>query len=280
VLTSTPRYQGRIHMPYVINTNTAATSAANSLGKTNAALQKSLERLSSGNKVNSAVDDAGALAVSMKLGAQVVRTDAAINVLGNAISFLQTQDGAFDTVANIVTRMSELATLNTDPTKSQSDKDNYQTEFTVLKAQITNLLDSKFNGVDLFASGGGTARVVISEDGTQTFDISIADLEAATTAITGATNLSATTIATYTTALEGIAGLRAANGAQSNGLGVNIKQLETNRSNLEAALSRIRDTDVAKESTTLAKLNILNQAGVAMLAQANSAQQAALRLLN
>jgi len=267
-------------MPYVINTNTAATSAANSLGKTNAALQKSLERLSSGNKVNSAVDDAGALAVSMKLGAQVVRTDAAINVLGNAISFLQTQDGAFDTVANIVTRMSELATLNTDPTKSQSDKDNYQTEFTVLKAQITNLLDSKFNGVDLFASGGGTARVVISEDGTQTFDISIADLEAATTAITGATNLSATTIATYTTALEGIAGLRAANGAQSNGLGVNIKQLETNRSNLEAALSRIRDTDVAKESTTLAKLNILNQAGVAMLAQANSAQQAALRLLN
>src|SRR5258708_6491968 len=137
-------------MPVVINTNTASTVAANSLGSTNLMLQKSLSRLSSGNRIVSSADDAGGLAVSMKLSAAIRRTDATSTNVSNAQSFLQTMDGGLQTAGNILSRMSELTTLAQDVTKSTTDVAAYALEFTSLQTSLTDLASSKFNGVNLF----------------------------------------------------------------------------------------------------------------------------------
>jgi flagellin len=199
--------------------------------------------------------------------------------IANAVSLLQTQDGAMDSATSIVSRMSELCALSEDATKSTDDIANYDTEFTALKAQLTSLTTESFNGVALFAAGGATKEVITSENGTQSFDITIADLAAAVADITAAANLGATTIATFTTALQSIATNRAQNGAETNRLEFASDMLTTNRTNLEAANSRIVDTDIATESTKFARYNILVQSGTAMLSQANSSAQNVLRLL-
>jgi len=264
-------------MALVINTNTSATRASANLNMSNALLQKSLSRLSSGSKITSPADDAGGLAVSMKLAAAVKRTDAVNNNVANAVSFLQTQDGGLKVAGKILDRISELRTLNDDVTKSTSDKANYNTEFIQLKSQLTDLTSETFNSISLF--GGGTLSVATTEDASATTSITQADLATNVTSITGAASLSAISIGDVTTALESVATSRATNGAQTNRLQFASELLTVNRSNLEAANSRIIDTDVASESTQFARANILVQSGAAMLAQANASSQVALRLI-
>jgi flagellin len=253
-------------MSVVINTNYAATVASNNLASSNASLQKSLNRLSSGSKIVTPSDDAGGLAVSMKLTAAARRSGAAATNISNAVSFLQTQDGVLKTVGKVLDRMSELATLNTDPTKSTTDKANYNTEFVALQAELTKLGDEKFNGVGLFTS--------ISVNTTESGGGAIAS-----TAYTMASGLAIGTLSGITSAIETLATARAANGAAQSRLGFAAEVLTVNKSNLEAANSRIVDVDVASESTQLARWNILVQSGTAMLAQANQSAQSALRLL-
>lgn len=266
-------------MSLYINTNIAASQAATNLSSSNAMLQKSLARLSSGSKITSPADDAGGLAVSMKLTAAIARTDAASTNISNAVSFLQTQDGSLKTAGDVLNRISELKTLSTDVTKSASDIANYDTEFTALKAQLTSLATGTFNGISLFASGATTLSVTTTEDASQTLNIHQADLAANVTSITSAANLSALSVATATTAITNVATSRAQNGAEVSRLGFAGEVLATNRTNLEAANSRIVDVDVAYESTRFARNNILVQAGTSMLAQANASSQAALKLL-
>jgi flagellin len=264
-------------MSVIINTNVAATNAAFNLSQSNAMLQKSLARLSSGSKIVSPADDAGGLAVSMRMQAAIGRTDATNTNVANAVSFLQTQDGALSELGKVLNRISELKTLSTDVTKNAGDVANYDKEFTALQGELTDLGAGQFNGVNLF--GGGTLNVTTSEDGTQSLNITQSDVAASVGAITGAANLAAITVANVSTALTGIATSRAQNGADSSRLGFASEMLSTNRTNLEAANSRIVDVDVAQESTVLARNNILVQAGAAMLAQANSSSQIALKLL-
>ena len=264
-------------MPLTINTNSAASVAANNLNINHSMLQKSLARLSSGKKITSPADDAGGLAVSMKLTAAISRTDAVTTTVANAGSFLQTQDGSLKTAGDVLNRVAELKTLATDVTKSAGDVANYDTEFTALKAQLTSLATGTFNSVALF--GGTTLSVSTSEDGTQSMNITKSDLATNVTAITGAVNLAGITTAQVTTAITNVATSRAQNGAESSRLSFTAETLATNRTNLEAANSRIVDVDVALESTKLARNSILVQAGSAMLAQANAATQSALRLL-
>ena len=264
-------------MPLVINTNVAASAASVNLSNNNSMLQKSLARLSSGSKITSPSDDAGGLAVSMRMEAALRRTDAASTNVANAVSFLQTQDGGLKTAGKVLERISELKTLSTDVTKSASDIANYDTEFTALKAQLTSLATGTFNGVALY--GGGTLTVGTSEDGTQTLAITQSNLATNVTAVTAALTLSALTTAVATTATTNVATSRAQNGAESSRLGFSADMLTANRTNLEAANSRIVDVDVASESTKLARNSILVQASSAMLAQANAATQSALRLL-
>ncbi len=264
-------------MGLIINTNISASTAAMNLNHNNSMLQKSLARLSSGSKITSPADDAGGLAVSMKLEAAIARTDAANSNVANAGSFLQTQDGALKSASQVLNRISELKLLSTDVTKSAGDIADYDAEFTALQNQLTSTAASKFNTIDLF--GGGTLAVGISEDASQTLNITQSDLATAVGTITAAANLGALTTTDTITAITDVATLRAQNGAESSRLTFNAEMLSTNRNNLEAANSRIVDTDVALESTHLARNNILVQAGSAMLAQANTSTQSVMRLL-
>jgi flagellin len=271
-------------MSVVLNTNSSATSAANNLATSSSMLQKSLNRLSSGSKIVNPSDDAGGLAVSMKLSATSKRQGAVNNNIGNAVSLLQTQDGAMKVAGNILARISELRTLNDDVTKSTSDKSNYNTEFTALKSQLTAITSEKFNGVSMFGSSSGLT-VNGTEDAATSSQISIAsrDLTSTSTgvgAVTTATSLSGiSSISTITTALENVANMRATNGAEQSRLSFASELLTVNKANLEAATSRITDVDVAEESTQLARWNTMVSAGTSMLSQANQSAQTALKLL-
>ena len=277
------KFNKEVKMSVVINTNSAATVASNNLATSNAMLQKSLNRLSSGSKIVSPSDDAGGLAVSMKLTATIHRTDAVNTNIQNALSFLQTQDGAYQTVTKVLDRMSELKILANDVTKNTNDVANYNTEFQALQTQLSSLTDQKFNGVSLFVQGGtaGSLSVSTTEDGGTSVAVSKADLANQLGTVLTATTLQITSVGltAITSALQSVATLRASNGAQSNRLNFASDMLTINKQNLEAANSRITDVDVASESTQLARYNILVQSGSAMLQQANSSTQVALKLL-
>jgi len=270
-------------MSVVINTNYAATVASNNLAASNSMLQRSLNRLSSGSKIVSPADDAGGLAVSMKLSAAAKRSAATNTNIGNTISFVQTQDGVLKVTAKVLDRMSELKTLYADPTKNSDDLANYDAEFTQLQSQLTSLTDETFNSVALFDSAGLTVQV--SEDGSQTVDVTGKDLADATDGVgaltdSGVTSLADIDLSDITDAIQNVATMRANNGAEQSRLGFASEVLTINKANLESANSRITDVDVAEESTQLARWNILVQSGTAMLAQANQSSQVALRLIS
>jgi flagellin len=249
-------------MSVVINTNFAATAAANNLAASNLNLQKSLNRLSSGSKIVSPSDDAGGLAVSMKISAEARRLGAQGTNMANEVSFFQTQDGALKVVGKILDRMSELSTLYTDKTKSATDILNYATEFTSLVGQLGTIKTAQFNGIALFD------------------DVAVGALGSAkSSAFSGLVAGDISTLANITTAITATASLRADNGSAQSTRGFQSELLTVTKANLEAANSRIADVDVAEESTQLARWNILVQSGTAMLAQANSATQSVMRLL-
>jgi flagellin len=245
-------------------------------------LQKSLNRLSSGSKIVNPSDDAGGLAVSMKLSAAAKRSGAAASNIGNSVSFLQSQDGVLKVTGKVLDRMSELKTLYSDPTKNSDDLANYDSEFTALKSELTSLTSEKFNNVDLF--GSGDLSVNVSEDGGQSVTIAGRDLSGTTSGVGALTSSSVDSLADIdlsdiTDAIQNTATFRAQNGAEQSRLGFASEVLTVNKANLEAANSRISDVDVAEESTQLARWNILVQSGTAMLAQANQSSQVALRLI-
>jgi len=270
-------------MSVVINTNTSASIASNNLASSNVMLQKSLNRLSSGSKIISPADDAGGLAVAMKLSATAKRQGAVAQNIGNAVSLLQTQDGALKVTGKILERLGELKTLNDDVTKNASDKANYQVEFAALQTQLTSIASEKFNSIDLF--GTTSLSVAVTEDGSTAISLVARDLSSAAAgvgAITAggpSTTLDSISLLAITTSLENVATMRAANGAEQSRLGFASELVIVNKANLEAATSRITDVDVAQESTQLARYNTLVQAGTSMLAQANQSAQTALRLL-
>jgi flagellin len=279
-------------MAVVINTNYAANVASNNLAASNSMLQRSLNRLSSGSKIVNPADDAGGLAVSMKLSAAAKRSAAANNNIANTTSYLQTQDGVLKTTGKVLDRVSELWTLYQDPTKNSDDKANYDAEYKQLQKQLHSLTQEKFNGVNLFGSAGtsGSGAVVetvnVSEDASQTVAITAKNLSDSSSGVgamadsAGAGSLSSiSSIDTLKTAIQNVATMRANNGAEQSRLGFAAEVLTTNKANLEAANSRILDVDVAEESTQLARWNTLVQAGTAMLSQANGSAQTALRLL-
>jgi len=288
-------------MSVVINTNTAASLASYNLSSTNVNLQRSLNRLSSGSRINSSYDDAGGTAVSMKLSASIRRTEATTANVNNAIAFLQTQDGVLKNADKVLNRMSELAMLATDVTKAPADLDLYNTELTQLKGQLNLMLSETFNGIDLFSTGAtangtgvafdddATLTVVSSHDGDQTVGITQVDLNQVVFDITDTASASNMDITSTTgaqdavdyiqAAIQDLATIRANNGAEQSRLTFAADMLSINKINLEAANSRIVDVDVAAESSQLARFSILQQAGTAMLSQANISTQSILRLL-
>lgn len=270
-----------------INTNTASSAAAYNLGNTNINLQKSLNRLSSGFRINSSSDDAGGLAVSMKMSAAIRRTDAVSSNLGNALSLLQTQDGVLKNADKILNRMSELVSLATDVTKTTNDLSLYSTEYTQLESQLTSLANETFNGITVFGTAAASALTVYTSEGgssSSTISVSLATLSSLATSVAIGTTFSASSsaaaaVSTISNAISNLATMRATNGAQQSRISYAADLLAFNKQNLEAANGRIMDVDVAKESAQLARFSILQQAGTAMLAQANQSSQSILRLL-
>jgi len=266
----------------VINTNTSALNAATQLDMNSANLSSSLARLSSGSKITSPADDPAGLAVSMKLSAQVARTNAAQDNVNNAISFNQTQDGYLQQVNTALSRMSELSINAQDITKTTTDRQLYQQEYAALGSYVTNVSTQSFNNVSLFngatlsvttdGNGGLFSNVGIdlaSNSYSNAISDSILSLSGAKGAVTDTQK-----------AIQQLASDRATIGANEESLGYYSAQLGSLSNNLQAATSRITDVDVATQSTTYAKENILVQSSTAMLAQANSMPQSLLRLLS
>jgi flagellin len=265
----------------VINTNVSAATGARLLSESSDRLAKSLARLSSGSKIVSPEDDAAGLAVSMRLDAQINRTQAANNNVSNAVSFAQTAEGFLSKVSKALDRMSELAILSLDVTKSNNDRTLYNNEFSTLAAYISNVSSKDFNGVSLFTSTA--LNVTIDSEGA-TFSMSGVDLGTATytalnTASVSTTGGATSALTSVKSAITQLASDRATSGANLARLQFTTEQLGVLRDNLSAANSRIKDVDVAAESTMYARYNILVQSGTAMLAQANSLPQSVLRLI-
>ena len=259
-------------MSVIINTNTAASIASNNLSASNAMLQRSLNRLSSGSKIVNASDDAGGVAVAGRLSAAAKRTGVVSANIGNALSFLQHQDSALKTVGKVLERMSELTALYADETKSSTDTAHYSTEFTALSASLTAMSNDKVNTLDLFATTD--LSVSINETLTTTDAVAFGAANLATALGTlSITNDSAAL------AIQEVAELRAENGADQSNLGFQLELQSAAKINQESAISRIMDVDVAEESTRLARYNTLVQAGTSMIAQANGSAQSALQLL-
>ena len=266
----------------VINTNVSAQSSSRLLTESSSMLSKSLARLSSGSKLTSPEDDVAGMAVSMRFDAQINRIDAATSNVNNAVSFSQTQDGFLKKVSGALDRMSEISVLAQDSTKTSADRALYQKEFATLGSYINDLATKDFNGVSLF--NGATNAVTTDSDG-NTFSMTAVTLTASayTTATAGnvsTTSGAVTALTNVKAAIGQLATDRASVGSNVARLTKYSEQLGVLKDNLSAANSRIKDVDVAEESTKFARYNILVQAGTAMLAQANANPQSALRLLS
>jgi len=264
----------------VINTNMGALSTMRTLTESTGNLNKALSRLASGSKIVNPADDAAGLAVASKFDAQISRNRGVGNNLTSSLSYSQTQDGFLQKVGKALDRMSELATLALDGTKSTADKTNYNTEFTELKNYISDIGTKDFNGVSLFS---GSALAVTKDSDGNTWSLNASSLNAVdvTSVIASAFNVtSSSAVSTIKTAIENVATHRAKVGANIQRLQFTQEQVSILNENLQASVSRIKDVDVAQESTQFARYNILVQSGTAMLAQANMLPQNSLRLLS
>ena len=271
----------------VINTNMEALQTANNLNASQTELSKSLSRLSSGSRIIKPSDDAAGLAVTSRLRAQIKRLDSALSNVVNAVSFTQTQDGFMKTMDKALRRMGELAMLAKDGTKSQSDLNLYQKEFQQLQDYVDNTRTKDYNAVSMF--GSATLNVTVDSEG-NTFAMPPIDLGAGTTvgaysaAVTSAVQLTTSTYAAEALtqvkeAISQIAIDRAQLGAVQSRLNFTNDQLNITKENLQSAISRVADVDIATEATNYARYQILVQSGTQMLTQANNLPNAALQLL-
>lgn len=270
-----------------INTNIASLNAQRNLSSSQTSLSTSLQRLSSGLRVNSAKDDAAGLSIATRMDSQVRGMNVAIRNSNDAISFSQTAEGALGKVTDALQRMRELAVQSSNATNNAGDRANLGTEFSELQAEITRLTgNTKFNGTNVLS--GGTNVYQVGADTTDTISVTTTDLTAGASATaTAAANTvliddaanSALAITAIDDALDEINTERATYGAVQNRFESVISNLKVSVENSSAAKSRIMDADFATETANLTRAQILQQAGTAMLAQANQLPNNVLTLL-
>ncbi|HHH31493.1 MAG TPA: flagellin FliC [Polyangiaceae bacterium] len=275
-------------MPLYINTNVASLQAQKNLNGSTMGLQKSFERLSSGYRINSAADDAAGLAISESLKAQTRSFAVAERNANNGISMVNTAEGGLGEMSDMLIRMRELAVQASNGDLTTNDRANIDVEYQELVSEIDRVSNTtEFNGTELlsgasanidFQVGIGTTaddKITVSFGGIDTTTLGVAG-----TGVTGAdaTNAQAA-ITALDSALDTVSSRRASFGAANNRLQVAVSSNQTIRTNLEAANSRIRDVDVAEETSKMARSQVLQQAGTSVLAQANQAPQLALSLL-
>lgn len=267
----------------VINTNTSAMRATNSAVAAGKMLGTSMERLSSGKRINSAADDAAGLAIVNSMTSQIKGMQQGVRNANDGISLAQTAEGALNEVTNMLQRIRELAVQAGSDTYAASDRTNIQAEVTQLSSQIDDIVtNTKFNGIAVLTQTADIT-VLAGANAADAVDLAMTDLTAlgaATYTVTGADGSAArTALTTIDTNLGTVSTARATLGAGQNRLQSAVNNLTNVSTNLTDARSRIQDTDYSQETTALAKAQILGQASTAMLAQANQSQQNVLSLL-
>jgi flagellin len=275
-------------MSLVINSNISSLNAQRNLSKTQTALQTSLQRLSSGLRVNSAADDAAGLAIASNMNAQSRGMNQAIRNANDGISLVQTADGALNEVSNILVRMRELAVQSASGTLNDTngDRDYIDNEYGQLKDEITRIAGATtFNGQTLLDGAGGVAGTFTIQVGAMNvaandqIDIVTTDVSGLTLGTVDTQANAQDEIDAIDTALATVNTARGDLGAYNNRLSSTINNLMVAVENTSAAASRIMDVDVASETAAMTRASILSQAGVSILSQANQGPQMALKLL-
>ena len=257
-----------------INTNVDAQAAHRYLTKTSDQVSKSMERLSSGLRINKAADDAAGLGISEKMRSQIRGLAQSQRNIQDGVSMVQTAEGNLDEVHSILQRVRELAVQYKNGSLSTAGKGAIQSEVDALSSEITRIQGAaQFNGIDLLGTASAVTFQVGANDG-QTISITFAAVTVGSYA-----TLSTVALATIDADVDAVSAARSGFGAVQNRLEHALAVTGSYQENLTAAESRIRDVDMAEEMVTLTKNQILSQAGTAMLAQANQAPQAVLQLL-
>jgi flagellin len=273
-------------MALSVNTNMYSLNAQRNVAQSQSTLGTAMQRLSSGSRVNSAKDDAAGLAIAERMNAQVKGMGVAIRNSNDAIGLAATAESALAKVTDSLQRMRELAVQSANTTNNAGDRTNLDAEFQQLGAEITRVLDStKFNGKAILSADSGTLTFQIGAGSSDTIDVTTEDMSgnADVTAVTGGGITSAANATTamdnIDTALDTVTQERANYGAYLNRFESVIANLQTAQENQSAARGRIMDADFAAETANLSRGQILQQAGMAMLTQANSMPQQVLSLL-
>ena len=268
-------------MALSVNTNIMSLNAQRNLSRTQTGLATAMERLSSGLRVNSAKDDAAGLAIANRMDAQVRGMNVAIRNAGDAISLAQTAEGGLNEITNMLQRMRELAVQSANATNSVSDRLNLDAEYQQLNTEITRQVGAtRFNGVAIIGGGAGANVFQVGADATDTITVTTTTMAAAAPGTGITTDVLATAaIGLVDTALDLVTTNRATYGAVQNRFQSVINNLQVASENQSAARSRIMDADFAMETANMTRFQILQQAGTAMVAQANAAPQSVLSLL-
>ena len=278
-------------MPQTINTNLNSLNAQRNLTGSQGSLATSMQRLSSGLRVNSAKDDAAGLAIAERMNAQVRGMNVAVRNANDAISLAQTAEGAIGKIGDALQRMRELAVQAANGTNNSGDRINLQTEFSELQSEVARVVNgTRFNGTALFDGTTTTFTFQVGPGTTSNDTINIAGTDLTTSVrdavgggmldISGATAAGATNaINALDGAIDQVTTSRALYGAAQNRFESVVMNLQVSAENLTAARSRIMDADFAAETANMSRAQILQQAGNAMVAQANAQPQLVLRLL-
>jgi flagellin len=262
-----------------INTNINSLNAQRNLFASQGSLATSMERLSSGLRINSAKDDAAGLAIADRMNAQIKGINVAVRNANDGISLAQTAEGALSTVTDVLQRMRELAVQAQNGSNGTTDRANLDTEYQQLSAEITRIAaQTKFNGTAIVGASAGAQTFQVGANNGDTLTITTATVATVAGGLTTSAAAS-TAVAALDTALDTITSSRATYGAMINRFQFAITNLQVTGENQSAARGRIMDADFASETANLARSQILQQAGTAMVAQANQLPNQVLSLL-
>ena len=283
----------------VVNTNVSASIAQSALARNDRALGTAMEQLSTGRKINSAGDNASGLAITARMTSQIKGLDTAIRNANDAVSMISTAEGALDEISNMLQRMRELAVQAGTGTTDSADRTYMNTEFSALRSEIDRIADNtQWNGRNILdgsagaSTGKSTVAFQVGSDYKQTISTTFGNFNNSTgklsglaskvisgTTIASAINMASKSIVELDVVIGDVSSQRATFGAVSNRLTHAIDNLTNVKTNAEASRSRILDTDYAAATTEMARTQIIQQAGTAMLAQANALPQTVLALL-
>jgi flagellin len=274
-------------MAQFINTNIASLNTQRSLNRSQGAMQTSLQRLSSGLRINSAKDDAAGLAISERFTAQIRGLNQGVRNANDAISLAQTGEGALQEITTALQRVRELAVQSVNSTNSDDDRLSLQQEVAQLQEEITRVAGTKFNGTAVIGAGATSFTFQVGANAGDTIKISTANITSAATGYASVvTNGQVSTAAKACTLISAVDGYldtvnseRAKLGAVQNRFEAVVRNGQNVAENLTASRSRIQDADFALETAALTRSQILQQAGIAMLSQANAQPQSVLSLL-